>query len=98
MVLIFTEVPLKLLLFFLATAISAQTIDVGFADHGQDPSAKDLVLKTIQSAKFELRMACYNFSDPDIITALVMAKKRGVDVQVVHDKVSIPARHVWERR
>lgn len=67
---------------------SGATFEVGFAKRGQDPSAENLVLKVIGSAKTSIRMEAYNFTDPSVIAALVAAKKRGVDVQIVHDHVA----------
>ena len=76
------------LLFGLIMSISAQQVEVGFAARGHDPSAEVLVLKVINSAKTEIRMEAYNFTDSGVIGALIAAKKRGVDVKVVHDHVA----------
>jgi len=77
----------------LAAGISAQApgpdVEVGFAMKGADPSGKALVLKVINSAKNEILVAAYNFTDIDIIMALIDAKvHRGVQVSVVHDAVA----------
>lgn len=74
-----------LLFGLLSWGLQAQDVEVGFAAKGADLTAKQLVLKVINSAKSEIRMECYNFTDPDIINALVAAKTRGVDVQIAHD-------------
>ena len=58
-------------------------IQVGFSPEG---SARKLVLETIASAKLSIQMLAYSFEAPDIMQALVDAKKRGVDVRVVIDK------------
>lgn len=84
---------MKFLLFLaifvaLTFTVSAQTVEVAFAAHGQDPSAETLVLKVINSAKREICVAAYNFTDREIIQALLEAVSRGVDVKVVHDAVA----------
>jgi phosphatidylserine/phosphatidylglycerophosphate/cardiolipin synthase-like enzyme len=48
-------------------------------------SARVLVLSAIDSAKTSWMMA-YSFTAPDIMKALVAAKKRGVDVKIVIDE------------
>jgi len=59
------------------------TIQAGFSPEG---SARTLVLETIASAKHRIQMLAYSFQAPDVMQALVDAKKRGVDVRVVIDK------------
>ncbi|MBM5781590.1 phospholipase D family protein [Klebsiella pneumoniae] len=49
-------------------------------------SARVLVLSAIDSAKTSIRMMAYSFTAPDIMKALVAAKKRGVDVKIVIDE------------
>lgn len=46
----------------------------------------ELVVETINTAKKELRLAAYSFTEPAVGKALLDAHKRGVDVQVVVDK------------
>lgn len=82
------RVFLGLVLMFITLGLSAQQIEVGFAAKGTDPTAENLVLKVINSAKSEIRMEAYNFTDPGVISALIAAKKRGVDVKIVHDHVA----------
>ncbi|MFA9441775.1 phospholipase D family protein [Uliginosibacterium sp. sgz301328] len=59
------------------------SIQVGFSPEG---SARKLVLETIGGARHSIQMLAYAFQAPDIMQALVDAKKRGVDVRVVVDK------------
>ncbi|MFT4174264.1 MAG: phospholipase D family protein [Rhodocyclaceae bacterium] len=59
------------------------TIQVGFSPEG---SARTLVLETIRNAKQSIQMLAYAFQAPDIMQALVDARKRGVDVRIVIDK------------
>ncbi|MFL9876640.1 phospholipase D family nuclease [Paraburkholderia megapolitana] len=56
--------------------------EVGFSPEG---SGLALVLKTIASARQTIRMSAYAFTSREIARALVDAKRRGVDVQVVVD-------------
>lgn len=58
-------------------------IQVGFSPEG---SARQLVLETIAGAKERIQILAYAFQAPDIMQALVDAKQRGVQVQVVVDK------------
>lgn len=57
-------------------------IETGFSPDGD---AERLILKVINSAKHDLRLAAYSFTSPKIVQALINAKKRGVDVRVVVD-------------
>lgn len=47
--------------------------------------AERLVLRLIDSAKSTIRLAAYSFTSPKIVYALLSAKHRGVDVQLVVD-------------
>lgn len=68
----------------LSSLVQAEpNIQVGFSPEG---SAQKLVLETIASAQHSIQMLAYAFQAPDIMQALVDAKKRGVDVRVVVDK------------
>ena len=58
-------------------------IQVGFSPEG---SARKLALETIGKAERSIRMLAYAFQAPDIMQALVDARKRGVDVRVVVDE------------
>jgi phosphatidylserine/phosphatidylglycerophosphate/cardiolipin synthase-like enzyme len=62
---------------------AAPSVQVGFSPEG---SARALVLKVIGNATHSIQMLAYAFQAPDIMQALVDAKKRGVDVRVVIDK------------
>ncbi len=62
---------------------AAPSVQVGFSPEG---SARALVLKVIGNATHSIQMLAYSFQAPDIMQALVDAKKRGVDVRVVVDK------------
>lgn len=76
-------IALVALLSIPSLSYAAPGVQVGFSPEG---SARALVLKTIGSAKQNIRMQAYSFQAPDIMQALVDAKKRGVDVRVVVDK------------
>lgn len=47
--------------------------------------AEDLVIKVIYSAQKSIRLAAYSFTSPRVMRALIDAKKRGVDVQIIVD-------------
>jgi phosphatidylserine/phosphatidylglycerophosphate/cardiolipin synthase-like enzyme len=64
------------------SAPTSQTIDVGFSPN---EGALELVLKTIGAAKQEIRISAYSFTSAPITSALIDAKNRGVDIQMVAD-------------
>ncbi len=57
-------------------------IETGFSPDGD---AERLVLKVIDSSTRSVRLAAYAFTSPKVVQALLRAKRRGVDVQVVAD-------------
>ncbi|ELP2100976.1 phospholipase D family protein [Salmonella enterica subsp. enterica serovar Lexington] len=60
----------------------AATIETGFSPEG---TALQLVIKTIENSLQEIRLMGYSFTSPEVVSALVSAKRRGVDVKVVLD-------------
>ncbi|WP_369825956.1 phospholipase D family protein [Rahnella sp. AA] len=64
-------------------AMATPSLQVGFSPEG---SAHQLVMQTLDEAQQSIRLMGYAFTSPDIAGALVGAKKRGVDVQVVLDE------------
>jgi len=46
----------------------------------------ELVVKVINAAKSQIRMATYDFTSKEVADALIAAHTRGVDVQIVSDK------------
>lgn len=52
----------------------ATTIETGFSPEG---TALQLVLKTIETAQQEIRLMGYSFTSPEVVSALVRAKRRG---------------------
>ena len=63
-------------------AVYAASLETGFSPEG---TALQLVLKTITSAQHEIRLMGYSFTSPEVASALVRARQRGVDVKVVLD-------------
>jgi phosphatidylserine/phosphatidylglycerophosphate/cardiolipin synthase-like enzyme len=59
----------------------------GDVEYGFSPKegAERLVLKVIASARQELRVLAYSFTSAPITSALIAARKRGVDVAVLVD-------------
>jgi phosphatidylserine/phosphatidylglycerophosphate/cardiolipin synthase-like enzyme len=57
-------------------------LETAFSPRG---GAEQLVVKVIGSARSEIRLLAYGFTNPAIAQALVAAKKRGVDVRVAVD-------------
>ena len=71
-----------LTLFVAQPVATAAVIETGFSPEG---SALPLVLKTITTAQKEVRVMGYSFTSPEVVRALINARKRGVDVRVVLD-------------
>lgn len=63
-------------------AVYAASIEAGFSPEG---TALPLVLKTIETAQRQICLMGYSFTSPEVVRALVRAKRRGVDVRVVLD-------------
>ncbi|MBK4735976.1 phospholipase D family nuclease [Noviherbaspirillum pedocola] len=63
-------------------APSDQQIEIAFSPNA---GAQALVIKAIRSAKSSIRLAGYSFTSKPVLTALIDAKKRGVDVKLVLD-------------
>lgn len=66
-----------------APSLFAASAQVGFSPEG---TAQQLVINVIGSAKDNIRMMAYSFTAPDIMKALIAAKRRGVDVKIVVDE------------
>jgi phosphatidylserine/phosphatidylglycerophosphate/cardiolipin synthase-like enzyme len=64
-------------------------IESAFSPEG---NAERLVLKVINSASRDLRLAAYSFTSPTIVNALVRAKRRGVTVRVVVDDSALKSK------
>lgn len=60
-------------------------IEVAFSpeDH-----SLDLVIKVIKSAKKDIRLSAYSFTLPEVVSALIEAKKKSVNVAVIVDHKS----------
>jgi phosphatidylserine/phosphatidylglycerophosphate/cardiolipin synthase-like enzyme len=71
---------------FASTPINqGASFDIGFSpNQGSLP----LVIKGIDSAKRSIHVAAYSFTSKPIAEALLAAKKRGVDVDVIADEKS----------
>jgi phosphatidylserine/phosphatidylglycerophosphate/cardiolipin synthase-like enzyme len=65
------------------TMPAAGTIEVAFSPN---EGSEALVVKVIDSAKSELRVLSYSFTSAPVTSALLRAKKRGVDVRLVADQ------------
>lgn len=63
-------------------APAGQQIEVGFS---LKQGAEELVLKVINSSTKSLRVAAYSFTSAPVVSALLAAHKRGVEVAVIVD-------------
>lgn len=68
-----------------STAPATGEVEVSFSP---DEGGEALVLKVIGSAKHSLRVMAYSFTSKPVVKALLDAKRRGVDVQVMVDHKS----------
>ena len=66
-----------------ANGLDLLSVSVGFSPEG---SAVALVLDVIDRAQTEIRLAGYSFTSPEVASALIRAKARGVNVRVVLDE------------
>lgn len=61
----------------------AGQIETAFSPEG---GAEKLVLKVIDNSERRLKVAAYSFTSANIVRALIRAKRRGVDVEVLVDE------------
>lgn len=66
----------------LLTTICRADVLVGFSPEG---SAQQLVINTLNSAQQSINLMGYSFTSPEVVKALIAAKRRRVDVRVVLD-------------
>ena len=71
------------LTFSTGAAVAAPSVDAGFSPEG---SAQQLVLRTLDDTRENIRLMGYSFTSPEVVKSLVAAKRRGVDVRVVVDE------------
>lgn len=86
------NIPLFLLWLTSVTIHASTRIEVGFSPDGE---AQQLVLKTINNARYNIRLMGYSFTSPEVAKALVAAHKRGVNVKVVLDEQGNKSRASW---
>lgn len=80
-----------LLLFSLAGAAdSVPRVSVCFSPNG---GCRDAVVEQISKARSQVLVAIYTFTDDSIASALIRAKQRNVDVQVLMDKSQAGGQH-----
>lgn len=65
-----------------APPTGTEHVEVAFSP---EAGAQTLVLKTLNSAQRSIRLAGYSFTSPEVVSALVAANRRGVDVRVLVD-------------
>jgi phosphatidylserine/phosphatidylglycerophosphate/cardiolipin synthase-like enzyme len=60
-------------------------VEVAFSPNG---GVEKLIIKALDSAKSSIRLQAYSFTSAPVVSALLRAKKRGVDVAIVVDEKS----------
>lgn len=65
-----------------ATTTTPARVESAFSP---DADAEALVIKVINASTASIRLAAYSFSSPPVVDALLAARQRGVDVQVLID-------------
>ena len=75
----------------LANSVAFAEIKVFFAPplQGQEMRATDAIVKEIDNAKSQILVQVYSFTSKPIADALVRAKNRGRDVQIIIDAPSV---------
>lgn len=79
----FKQIILFVFASLFALSVQAGPIESAFSPNG---GAEEMIVRTINSARNNIRMAAFSFTNPNIIRSLVDAKRRGVDVKIVVDK------------
>lgn len=74
---------LLILIAFPAYAFQADIDQVYFSPHG---NCAEAIARELNTAKSEILVQAYSFTSAPIATALLNARRRGVDVQVILDK------------
>lgn len=64
-------------------AVAGSSVEVGFSPEG---SAETLVLKVIDAAQRDIKLAGYSFTSAKVVKGLVDARRRGVAVAIVVDE------------
>lgn len=64
------------------SSAASGSVEYAFSPRG---GAEALVLKVIDSSRGELRVMAYSLTSVPVVKALILARKRGVDVRVVAD-------------
>ncbi len=62
---------------------STGTIDANFSPHG---GCTEAIVKELNSAKTEIHVQAYSFTNKPIAKALIDAKKKGIKIEVILDK------------
>ncbi len=68
------------------TYLATGTVDVAFSPNG---GITEMIVNEISNAKQSIQVQAYSFTSPEIIKALISAKKRGVDVKIIIDKSNV---------
>ncbi|MCU6502011.1 phospholipase D family protein [Rugamonas sp. A1-17] len=68
---------------------SCSQYEVGFSPEG---GAEEIVLKTIASARSDIKVLAYSFTSKPVVQALSQARRRGVNVSVVADASNLNSR------
>ena len=63
-------------------SVQAGSVESAFSPDG---GAEALVIRTIDSAHSNIRMAAFSFTSPQVMKGLIGAKRRGIDVRIVVD-------------
>ncbi|MBP1931884.1 phospholipase D-like domain-containing protein [Ammoniphilus resinae] len=67
-----------------SSSSSPAKLEWAFTKSGQKP--EQLLIGTIGEAKSTLDIAIYSITHPDIVKAILNAKKRNVDIRIISDK------------
>ena len=75
---------------FVATSSASTRLTPCFTPQN---NCKAFVIRTIDSAQDSILVQSYSFTSPEIAHALILAKKRGVDVRLIIDRSQVKAKY-----
>ncbi|WP_426172565.1 phospholipase D family protein [Pseudoduganella sp. R-34] len=73
-----------------AAPTTCPNFEVGFSPEG---SAEALVLKTIRSARQDIKILAYSFTAKEVVKELIDARRRNVNVAIVADASNLSSRY-----
>ena len=83
---------LLFLIFLFTSPAMAFQADIEGVCFSPDGNCDQMIIRAIDNAQEEIRVEAYSFTAKNIASALIRAKKRGIDVQVIQDSEEVGKR------